>query len=233
MQLFTTMMHLMYKNQFTFIHKQNSTLMKRIIYILTITLIAGISFSSCQRKAITQEEIDEFSSQINEKLIEINNNKDSVTIKIDSTNTDTTITVNENKSQKNEITIIQGQGDSQSPAIVLIVFIAVVTPFACVVLIIFFIIRAITSRQREQNKLIEKAIENNYPLPSDFFTPAQKVRSRLQSSLVWLAWGIGIFGALFILAPNDSIYAIGLIPMFVGIAKLIAYFVEDRKSNDL
>ena len=47
--------------------------MKRLVYFLVVTLIANISLSSCQRKAISQEEIDEFSRQINAKLEQIDN----------------------------------------------------------------------------------------------------------------------------------------------------------------
>ena len=98
-------------------------------------------------------------------------------------------------------------------------------------LIVFFIIRGITIRQREHNKLIEKAIECNYPLPDDFFKAPKRHRSRLQSALVWIAWGVGIISFCLIMS-NDTVYAIGLIPLLVGIAKLITYFVEDRKKED-
>ena len=210
--------------------------MRRLIYFLAAALIAGISFSSCQRKAITQEEIDELNRQISEKLAMVENNDDTTTsITIDSTDTDSIVKVKaENDKQKAEITIIQGQNDrfeSEGIFIIIIVFIAIVTPFASIVLIIFFAIRGITSRQRERNKLIEKAIECNYPLPNEFFKAPIQHKSRLQSALVWLAWGIGII-SFFLIMSNDTVYAIGLIPTLVGIAKLITYFVEDRKNED-
>ncbi|MBE6318958.1 MAG: hypothetical protein E7081_08305 [Bacteroidales bacterium] len=212
--------------------------MKRIIYLLAVALVVSISFSSCQRKAITQEEIDEFSRQINERLEEINNNNknNDTVITIDSTGTDTTVKINTNTpqtKQDTEITIIQRDNTNFGESIetVIIVFIAIITPFACLVLIVFFIIKGITSRQRDRNKLIEKAIENNYPLSEDFFASQKSPRTRLQSALVWLAWGIGIMGFFYIVAPTETVYAIGLIPLLVGIAKLITYFLEDRKKE--
>ena len=208
--------------------------MKRIFYILTIALITNISFSSCQRKAISQEEIDEFSRQINAKLEQIDNNatSDSNAFINDSSSADSIIKIKaEKENQKAEITIIQHTNDGENFSGVFIVFIAIITPFACAVLIVFFIIRGITSRQREHNKLIEKAIENNYPLPDNFFDTPKRHKSRLQSSLVWLAWGIGTMGFFYIVDPTETAYSLGLIPLLVGAAKLITYFIEDRKKE--
>ena len=121
--------------------------MKRIIYLLAVALVISISFSSCQRKAITQEEIDEFSRQINERLEEINNNNknNDTVITIDSTGTDTTVKIKTNTpqtKQNTKITIIQRDNTNFGESIetVIIVFIAIITPFACLVLIVFFII---------------------------------------------------------------------------------------------
>ena len=212
--------------------------MKRLIYFFTISIIASISFSSCQRKAITQEEIEEFSRQINEKLEQldrINSSNSSVVIN-DSSATDSIVRIKaENDTQKAEITIIQNQKDrfeSEGIFILAIVFIAIVTPFASIVLIIFFAIRGITSRQRERNKLIEKAIDNNYPLPDNFFISQKSPRTRLQSALVWLAWGVGVVAFFLIVDPTVTAYSLGLIPLLVGAAKLITYFIEDRKKDN-
>ena len=211
--------------------------MRHLVYFLATALIASISFTSCQRKAITQEEIDELNRQISEKLAMVENNDDTTTsITIDSTDTDSIVKVNTPKNdKKTEITIIQGQNErfeSEGIFIITIVFIIIVTPFASIVLILFFAIRGITSRQRERNKLIEKAIECNYPLPDDFFKAPIQHKSRLQSALVWLAWGVGIVVFFLIVDPTVTAYSIGLIPLLVGAAKLITYFVEDRKKDN-
>lgn len=212
--------------------------MRRLIYFLAVAFIAGISFTSCQRKAITQAEIDEFSRQINKKIEQLDKIKtsDSSVIINDSSATDSIVKIKaENDKQKAEITIIQGQNDrlkSEGVFIIAIVFIAIVTPFTSLVLIVFFAIRGITCRQRERNKLIEKAIDNNYPLPDDFFSSQKNSRTRLQSALVWLAWGVGIVVFFLIVDPTVTAYSIGLIPLLVGAAKLITYFVEDRKKDN-
>lgn len=207
--------------------------MKRLVYVLMIAVIASVTFSSCSRKALTQEEIDDFNRQISEKLEQIENksSRNIDTITIDSTGTDSIVKTDaDNNSKKTEITIIQGHNDGEHAGEVLIVFIAIVTPFACVVLIVFMILRTVTTRQRERNNLIEKAIENNYTLPHDFFASYRNARTRLQSALVWLAWGVGIM-AFFLIISDETVYAIGIIPLLVGVAKLITYFVEDRKKE--
>ena len=209
--------------------------MRHLVYFLATALIASISFTSCQRKAITQEEIDELNRQISEKLAMVENNDDTTTsITIDSASTDSTIKVNTPQNdKKTEITIIQGHNGGESVGAVLFLSIVATAPFACAVLIVFFIIRGITSRQREHNKLIEKAIECNYPLPNDFFKAPKQSKSRLQSALVWLAWGVGIIAfCLIVSEAKDTVFAIGFIPLLVGVAKLITYFVEDRKKED-
>ncbi len=211
--------------------------MKRLVYFSVVALIACVSLSSCKREAITQEDIEEFSRQINAKLEQLDNKKtsDSSVFISDSSATDSIINIKaENDNQKAEITIIQAQKDrfkSEGIFVVAIVFIVIVTPFASIILIAFFAIRGITNRQRERNKLIEKAIENNYPLPEDFFASQKNTRTRLQSSLVWLAWGIGTMGFFYIVDPTETAFSIGLIPLLVGVAKLITYFVEDRKKE--
>ena len=76
--------------------------MRRLVYFLSVALIASISLSSCQRKAITQEEIDNLNRQISEKLAAIDNNNDTTTsITIDSANTDSIVRINTPKNNKN------------------------------------------------------------------------------------------------------------------------------------
>ena len=50
---------------------------------------------------------------------------------------------------------------------------------------------------------------------------------------MWLAWGVGIIAfCLIVSGAKDTVFAIGFIPLLVGVAKLITYFVEDRKKDD-
>ena len=69
-------------------------------------------------------------------------------------------------------------------------------------------------------------------LPESFFAiPEAEKKSRLQSGLVWIGWGLGLI-CLFAVCGSIKTAMIGLIPLFVGTAKLITYFVEDRKKDN-
>ena len=206
--------------------------MKRLVYIFAIVIIAIISFSCCHRKAITQAEIDEINQKINTELAQLNkNNEDSICIAVsDSSTTDSIATINSNENSKiSNISINQQPANNEGFWITLIVSIAIIVPFASLVIIILFAIKAITKHKHEHNELIAKAIESNYSLPDNFFVKPQTTRTRLQSALVWSACGIGTI-VFFLLISDDALYAIGLIPLLIGIAKLITYIIEDHKN---
>ena len=100
------------------------------------------------------------------------------------------------------------------------------------VLPIFFICYFIYRKRTIRYRIAEKAIEKNMTLPESFFAiPEAEKKSRLQSGLVWIGWGLGLI-CLFAVCGSIKTAMIGLIPLFVGAAKLITYFVEDRKKDN-
>jgi uncharacterized membrane protein HdeD (DUF308 family) len=97
---------------------------------------------------------------------------------------------------------------------------------------IFFICYFIYRKRTIRYRIAEKAIEKNMTLPESFFAiPEAEKKSRLQSGLVWIGWGLGLI-CLFAVCGSIKTAMIGLIPLFVGVAKLITYFVEDRKKDN-
>lgn len=97
---------------------------------------------------------------------------------------------------------------------------------------IFFICYFIYRKRTIRYRIAEKAIEKNMTLPESFFmVPEADKKSRLQSGLVWIGWGLGLI-CLFAVCGSVKTAMIGLIPLFVGAAKLITYFVEDRKKEN-
>lgn len=97
---------------------------------------------------------------------------------------------------------------------------------------IFFICYFIYRKRTIRYRIAEKAIEKNMTLPESFFAiPEAEKKSRLQSGLVWIGWGLGLI-CLFAVCGTIKTAMIGLIPLFVGAAKLITYFVEDRKKDN-
>ncbi len=112
------------------------------------------------------------------------------------------------------------------------IILGITVPFATIVIIVFLIVSFMLKKRRLHYHAIELAISNCRELPDSFYDNFNKFKSksRLQSSLVWISWGIGIF---FILYFSDDIESasFGIIPLLVGISKLITYLVEDRKKN--
>lgn len=109
---------------------------------------------------------------------------------------------------------------------------AIVVPFAFIILLIWLIFRYSTSRNRERNKLIEMSIRERVPLPDAFYKSEQKYYTgpkRLGSGIIWIGVGVA-FTAFFACAGSDEMSMLGIIPMFVGIARIVVYFVS--KYND-
>lgn len=193
--------------------------MKTTLKTILFALISIVIFSSCNNEELKQQKLNEaVTSALNERF----NQSDSVSTK--------------HFSEPININIREySGGEEDAPWITTIVAIAVMTPFIAIIIVVLLIVRFMTKKVQSRNRIIEKAIENNAQLPEDFFNEPKKSKTRLQSALVWIAWGIGIALVLFVLQPEDAgpktSYIIGSIPFLVGIAKLITYFVEDRNNN--
>jgi hypothetical protein len=87
----------------------------------------------------------------------------------------------------------------------------------------------VEANHKERLAAIERGMEIP-ALPESFYLPMKPQRrsSYLLPGLVWLFIGIGLFVALGAVAGHDVQY-FGLIPIGVGLALLIYYFVEGRK----
>lgn len=123
--------------------------------------------------------------------------------------------------------------DNESEMITSILALTVVLPL----LIIFIAVIIITSlnnksrkeRERMRQELYMKALESGQPLPEKFFEEPEKKKSELQSALVLLAVGIS-FLFLALITGNTGLY-FATIPGFIGLGKLIAWFIEKPKKG--
>lgn len=120
--------------------------------------------------------------------------------------------------------------DEAETVIAVIAILAIfVFPLVSLIAIVWLIIWFSTRKSRDRNRLVAMSIERGIPLPPDYFRQIQ--RSRLQSGLVWVMWGIGIAVFFLIAVGAKTAAVLGLIPFLVGAAKLITYFVEDRPNK--
>ena len=131
--------------------------------------------------------------------------------------------------------------------------------FLFVILLATLIIIASYLKRRQKYKVIEKAIENNYPLPPGFlgkdirpttiqhihYTQGQpgtgettqnitefKVNdwANFRSGIKWCAWGVAFM--LFFLIVDAPIWVFAIIPLIIGLGKLFAtYKIQKAIDN--
>jgi|GEM_PF-1171245 len=114
--------------------------------------------------------------------------------------------------------------------IVLIVVVSFAGLIAIPVLIGSLIYR--NTQKRREAELIRLAIEKGQPLPEFPAHMVSRFRA-LKAGLIWIAVGVGlILMVLFEEIFGWSGIAIGLIPLLVGIALLIGWFVEKNSLDN-
>jgi hypothetical protein len=106
-------------------------------------------------------------------------------------------------------------------------------PFLAAILIVFFIVRNKRMKELRMIQLYEKALEAGKDLPDSFFRRSEEEpKSHLLKGLIWIGVGFGAsIGAIFLMGQHSP-WGFGLIPLFVGIAYLISYFVEQKGKAD-
>lgn len=121
---------------------------------------------------------------------------------------------------------------SQQTETIIIVLIAMVTPFLSIIIIVFLALLFSNKKRRLRYHTMELAITNGKDLPASFYEnfDNSSTKSMLHSALVWIAWGVGI--TLFLMVVGNLVWAtIGVIPLLVGVAKLITHIIENRQKQ--
>lgn len=99
--------------------------------------------------------------------------------------------------------------------------------------ILFLIFYFSHRRRRQRNELITKFIENGQEVPPQLLPDANNDSSenRLQSGVRLTCIGAGLF-LFFGFLADWSVAAIGFIPMFIGIGKLVLWKLEQNNKPD-
>lgn len=118
--------------------------------------------------------------------------------------------------------------DSDGPTPAGIVLISLM-PFATAILIVFFVLRSKRQKEQRMFQLYEKALDAGKDLPESFFNQSNnEQKSHLLKGLIWMGSGLGLsIGGIYLMGENSP-WGFGLIPLFVGVAYLISYFVEKK-----
>ncbi|MGH8444994.1 MAG: DUF6249 domain-containing protein [Solimonas sp.] len=108
---------------------------------------------------------------------------------------------------------------------IIAVVMAFVLPAVIVIAVLLFRLR----QQRQQNEIIEKLAAAGQPVPPELFQSLRCSRSSLSRGLTMIAIGIGLLLA-FYLTGNHHAWPYALIPLFIGVARLVSWAVEERRS---
>jgi len=86
------------------------------------------------------------------------------------------------------------------------------------------------ARKRREAEIIKLAIEKGQPLPS--FPVSSSRYGTLKAGMIWIAVGLGI--VLMVLIESEGRpegVSLGLIPILVGIALCISWFLERKEKS--
>lgn len=104
--------------------------------------------------------------------------------------------------------------------------VAVIMAFALPAVIVITVMIFRLRQQRLQNEIIAKLAAAGQPIPPELFRAMPCRRSNLNRGLVMLAVGLALTLAFYLTGNHAWPYA--LIPVFVGVARLLAWMLEDR-----
>lgn len=215
--------------------------MKRLINISVIAVLMAVLMFPCRVQAQNTDEFENrmeiIAKTINEELDTTKNfeqNVEKIAYKLkekfENIDANTAVVYNEEARKTIEAKYDHEEEMMEHTLSIIAVIGGLLTGIVIFTLPIFFICYFIYRKRTIRYRIAEKAIEKNMTLPESFFQVEDK-KSRLQSGLVWIGWGLGLI-CLFLVCGSIKTAMIGLIPLFVGIAKLITYFVEDRNKNN-
>ncbi len=171
--------------------------------------------------------------QINISDTVLSLNHDDTNIKINGLETDSTAAGIDDPKRPIYVKVYANQGmdiDGHTLVDILAVIFIFGSPMLIFFFLFFFLFRYLYKVKCDRNRVIEFAIKNNAKVDPIIFSNYKTPRTRLHSALVWVAWGAGIM-LFFYCVGADEVIGLGAVPLFVGIAKLITYFVEDRKQR--
>ncbi len=83
-------------------------------------------------------------------------------------------------------------------------------------------------KRRDKMKLIQVYVDSGRDVPVELLRTLDGASS-FRSGIMLTGTGLGIIAA-FSMANENSVAALGLIPFFIGVAKLIYWLVEERKQ---
>lgn len=196
-------------------------LSKRILpFILALPALMGLwacSDSSDQLTVSEREEITSLKNQLRDELANINS--DSLSSR--------TVWV------APQVTVVKDRMVEHETWPFIVGIVGIIFGCAVPVGIVAVIMSSITTRRRYETRVIELAINRNYPLPAEFYQ-RKSTPQLLYRAVVWI--GVGITCNVFAgVTNNDDMMWLGIFPFFIGLANLALFIlrrIDNRKSDD-
>jgi hypothetical protein len=112
----------------------------------------------------------------------------------------------------------------------LIGLVAVILIFGTPIIIVLAVLAHRARRQRMINEIVLKLAEKGQPVPPELFVEPQRRRTDLSSGLSLMGIGIGVAVGLYFAGGEEGV-GFALIPFFIGLARLIAWKLEQGGSQ--
>ena len=113
-----------------------------------------------------------------------------------------------------------------------VVILAVVLIFGSPILILITVFFFMARKRKQKMNVIQVYLDAGKDVPPELLRTFDNSVSSFRSGIMFAGAGLGIMAA-FYSANNDSVGALGLIPLFIGVAKLLYWFFEERKYEKL
>lgn len=204
-------------------HLSILTLMAVLLIGTTVLSCSQIQSDTARQKVVERVSVEEFKELAREAYEEGSD----VSLSYDSLNNRVLLRTY-NNDQNSHDTLWDEIGDNIVPLVA--VALGVIIPGAVTVMVFFLIFRYLRQRRLDRYHVIEHSIDKGVVLPDSFYmAESNKNTNTPRSAIVWIGWGIALI-VFFLGISAEELTALGIIPLFIGIARGVTYLIN-RHDN--
>lgn len=114
--------------------------------------------------------------------------------------------------------------------------VATIIPFVFVIAVVWMLLYYKNKNLMAKYRVIELSINRSEKLPEVFYTGAKATnmalnRRRLFNGMIWVGFGLTAM-AFFSTVEVKAMVAVSLLPIFIGVAKIVCYFIEQKSIKN-
>jgi hypothetical protein len=130
--------------------------------------------------------------------------------------------------KREQTKVALAESRSGPPAVAIVVPLAL---FVCALLLVASFLYFRHRKEREQQTTIRLMVEKGVTVPIEFLAPRAPKHSDLRHGVVLAAAGVGLAAFLKVAHTPPGAWAIGLMPLFVGVGYLIVWKLTSREER--